>query len=59
MEVPPVLASSRRSRELGRHANAETVPDTFSMRSCARCKVGIDHTLSRKLPHVLPGLADF
>jgi len=59
MEVPPVLTSSKRFRELGRHRSAETVPDTFSMRPCARCKVGIEHTLSRKLPHVLPGLADF
>jgi hypothetical protein len=59
MEVLPVFASSKRFRELGRRENADTVPDTFSMKPCARCKVGIDHTFSRKLPHVLPGLADF
>jgi hypothetical protein len=58
MEVPPVLASSRRFRELGRRENAETVPGTFSMKPCARCKVGIEHTFRRKLPHALPGLAD-
>ncbi len=51
MEVPPVLAFSGRFRELGRRENAETVPDTFSMRPCARCKVGIEHTFRRKLPH--------
>ena len=44
MEVPPVLAFFRRFRELDRLENAETVPDTFSMRPCARCKVGIEHT---------------
>jgi hypothetical protein len=57
MDVPPMV-SSKRFRELGRHENAETVPDTFSMAVC-RCKVGIEHTFSRKLPHALPGLADF
>ena len=59
MEVLPVFASSKRFRELGRDESADAVPDTFSMKPCARCKVGIDHTFSRKLPHVLPGLADF
>ncbi len=58
MDVLPVLVSSKRFRELGRHENAETVPDTFSMKPCVRCKVGIEHTFRRNLPHALPGLAD-
>jgi hypothetical protein len=59
MEVLPIFASSKRFRELGRHPNVEPVPDTFSTSKCGRCKAGIGHTFSRKLPHVLPGLADF